>query len=272
MNDRNDRRTLNRRQMLGLLAGAGAGLIVGCGDDSDKTATPSGSATPTRAAATATKTPTATAQTAASSTATAAPVACVLTPALTEGPYFVDEMLNRADIRSDPTSGAVKEGVALRLALNVSEVGSDGCTPLAGALVDVWHCDALGVYSDVADPTFDTKGQKFLRGYQLTDENGAVAFQTIYPGWYSGRAVHIHFKVRTSPSAAQGHEFTSQFFFDDGLSDQVFTQAPYNSKGQRDTRNSGDGIYQQSGGQLTLSPAAEGDGYSAQFHIGVQIA
>ena len=93
-------------------------------------------------------------------------------PAMTEGPYFVDVMLNRSDIRSDPNTGEVKTGAPLLLTFRVSEIGSSTCTPLAGVLVDVWHCDADGVYSGVTDRSFDTKGQTWLRGYQITDANG----------------------------------------------------------------------------------------------------
>jgi protocatechuate 3,4-dioxygenase beta subunit len=152
-------------------------------------------------------------------------------PALTEGPYFVDEMINRSDIRSDPSDGSIKEGTPLNLTLYVSQINGSGCTPLAGAQVDVWHCDAAGVYSDASDPGFNTKGQKFLRGYQVTDANGMAKFTTIYPGWYQGRAVHIHFKIRTDPSSASGYEFTSQWFFDETLTDQVHAQQPYAAKG-----------------------------------------
>src|SRR5205823_6128325 len=116
-------------------------------------------------------------------------------------------LLYRSDIRSDPTTGAVKDGVPLYLGFSLSSVGSDGgCSPLAGAVIDIWQCDASGVYSDVNDPGFNTKGQQFLRGSQHTDENGYAQFLTIYPGWYSGRAVHTHLKVRTDPSSETGYE------------------------------------------------------------------
>jgi protocatechuate 3,4-dioxygenase beta subunit len=84
----------------------------------------------------------------------------------------VDEELNRTDIRSDPTSGVFKEGALLALTFNVSQISEAGCAPLEGAKVEIWHCDAEGVYSDVSDPGFNTEGQKFLRGYQVTDANG----------------------------------------------------------------------------------------------------
>src|SRR5204863_7919560 len=135
-------------------------------------------------------------------------------------PYFVDEKLNRTDIRADASGGAPREGARLDLTIQVGRMASGACTALQGATVDVWHCDALGVYSDASDPSFNTKGQKFLRGYQVTDANGRVQFTTIYPGWYQGRAVHIHFKIRTDAGSASTYDFTSQFFFDDDLTDQ----------------------------------------------------
>src|SRR5262249_33231810 len=107
--------------------------------------------------------------------------ACVVRPAQTEGPYFVDEKLNRSDIRSEPADGSVKSGVPLRLTFSVSRIDEHSCNPLAGAVVDVWHCDALGIYSDVRDAAFDTRGKKFLRGYQVTNSNGLAEFITIYP-------------------------------------------------------------------------------------------
>ena len=207
-----------------------------------------------------------------SGSATALLPSCIVRPALTEGPYFVDEKLNRSEIRSDPATGSVSSGVPLALSFAVSRVNGNSCTPLEGALVDVWHCDALGIYSDVNDPHGSTVGQKFLRGYQVTDANGKAAFTTIYPGWYSGRTVHIHFKIRTDPTAASGTEFTSQLFFDDALTDVVHRRDPYASKGPRDTRNAADGIFGGSGGQLTLAPRQQGDGYVATFEIGVTAA
>src|SRR5215208_1663519 len=99
-------------------------------------------------------------------------VSCVVTPALTEGPYFVDEKLNRSDIRSDPTDQSVKPGVPVRVRMTVFRVDNGACTPLTGATVDMWHCDALGLYSDIASER--TAGKKFLRGYQVTNENGVA--------------------------------------------------------------------------------------------------
>jgi protocatechuate 3,4-dioxygenase beta subunit len=197
---------------------------------------------------------------------------CVVRPEQTEGPYFIDEKLNRSDIRSDPATGALKDGTPLALILTVSRLREGVCAPLVGAHVDIWHCDALGVYSDVQDPGFNTVGQRFLRGYQITDANGEVRFQTIYPGWYSGRTVHIHFKIRTDPGAARGLVFTSQLYFDDALTSRVQTRVPYATKGQRRDHNSDDRIFARGGDQLLLAPTAAGDGYAARFAIALQMS
>jgi protocatechuate 3,4-dioxygenase beta subunit len=192
---------------------------------------------------------------------------CVVRPQQTEGPYFVDEKLDRADIRSDPRTGEVRPGAALELAFNVSRLSGGACAPLAGAIVDVWHCDALGAYSDVRDPGGSTVGQKFLRGYQRTDGAGVARFTTIYPGWYQGRAVHVHFKVRT----AEGQEFTSQIYFDDALTDRVHAREPYARRGQRRLHNEGDGIFRQGGRQLVVAATPSGPGYAATFDLALSL-
>ena len=247
-------RILSRREVLALLGGSSVALIAACAPGALTSASPTATAQQTGAAAT-------TAVAAASAAATVLP-SCIVRPALTEGPYFVDEKLDRSDIRSDPGTGAVRPGALLTVNFLVSRVSGSACTALSGAVVDVWHCDALGVYSDVDN----ARGQKFLRGFQTTDASGSAKFTTVYPGWYQGRAVHIHFKIRPTSSS----EFTSQLFFDDALSTQVFAQTPYSQKGtQGITRNAGDGIFQQSGGKLTLNVTKSGDAYAATFDIGL---
>jgi protocatechuate 3,4-dioxygenase beta subunit len=195
---------------------------------------------------------------------------CVLTAALTEGPYFVDEKLNRSDIRTDPVTGAVSAGIPLALTFNVSRVASNACTPLTGAYLDVWHCDAAGVYSDVSGSS-----RKFLRGYQITDANGTAQFETIYPGWYAGRAVHIHFKLRLFAGSTKTYEFTSQFFMDDTLTDSVYTQSPYITRGARTTRNAQDGIYNSLSSAektaLTLQTSKTADGYAGVINLAVSV-
>ena len=268
-------RVLSRREVIALFGAAGALAILGCADDDLLPASPTATAGSGTAASTATAAATAAGvQPTTSGAATALPQ-CIVRPAQTEGPYFVDEGLNRSDIRSDPASGKVSEGVVLNLAFNVSSISGSACGALAGAMVDVWQCDALGVYSDVQDNmagNFNAVGQKFLRGFQVTDTAGVARFVTVYPGWYQGRTVHIHFKIRTRDAAGRALEFTSQLFFDDALSDQVFAQAPYNQKGARGTRNSNDGIYRSGGDQLLLAPTRNGDAFDATFAVGLQVA
>ena len=195
------------------------------------------------------------------------PEGCVVRPELTEGPVFVEEDLNRVDIRTDPSNGAVSEGVQLDLTFRVTQVTDGACTPLAGVQVDIWHCDVYGIYSDTSELGMDTVGQKFLRGYQITDESGIARFTTIYPGWYEGRAVHIHFKMRTD----SGYDFTSQLFFDENLTDEVFAQAPYNTRGERNLRNDDDGIFGQSGNQMMLTLNQVESGYETSFDVALDL-
>lgn len=195
---------------------------------------------------------------------------CIVTPTETEGPYFVDERLNRSDIRTDPTDGSVRPGVPLALSFTVGRMGSSGCAAVSGAQVDVWHCDAVGSYSDVSAE--NTTGRKYLRGYQLTDASGAARFTTVFPGWYRGRAVHVHFKVRTFTGSQKTLEFTSQIFFDDSMIDQIYKNAPYSSRGARDTRNANDMVYtsnSNSGAGLIAKLTPASSGYTATFSIGL---
>jgi protocatechuate 3,4-dioxygenase beta subunit len=184
------------------------------------------------------------------------------TPSMTEGPFFVDEKLNRSDIRTDPTNGVVSAGLPLYLGVTVSRIDDGAITPLTGAFVDIWHADAAGKYSDEAANS--TSGRKFLRGYQVTGAHGAAKFLTVYPGWYSGRAVHIHCKVRLYSGSRTTYTHDTQFFFDESVTDTVYKLSPYNSRGTRDTPNARDGIYSCStpagvaGQIMTLRMSADG--------------
>ena len=183
--------------------------------------------------------------------------ACVATPAQAEGPFFLDTRIERADLRGDPTGGAPpRAGLPLSLDLGVRRIDGGGCAPLPGAIVDLWHCDAAGVYSGTRG------GERFLRGYQKTDADGRVRFVTIYPGWYAGRAVHIHVKVRSG-----ARELTSQFYFDDALTDRVFARAPYASRGRPDVRNAADFLYRDGGRALMLSPTERDGTLAATFDL-----
>ncbi len=196
--------------------------------------------------------------------------------------YFVDDQLNRFDIRVDPSDDSIKAGLPPHLIFRVTDVTGGTCAPLKDAQVDVWHCDAAGVYSDVSDPVFDTAGQMWLRGYQVTDDSGMAEFLTIVPGWYSGRTVHIHFKIRTVGTDGQSYEYTSQLFFDPAVIEQIYAEDPYAARGLPNTSNEADGIYQESEGLLTLVlvplEAEELDtldveaGYSATFDIGLNLS
>ena len=161
---------------------------------------------------------------------------CVLTPQSIEGPFYVDPKLVRADI----TEG--RDGVTLRLRLRVVEAGP--CTPVAGARIDIWHCDARGLYSGYPgqgdDRTIDTSGQTFLRGTQTTDAGGFVMFDTIYPGWYIGRATHIHFKTFLD----QRNVLIGQIYLPDALSEFIYTNVPaYTGRAaERLVVNANDGI------------------------------
>lgn len=245
---------LSRRQVLTLLGTGTAAVFLGC-----RRVKRSGNPTTSPASLT---------------TAHAAAIpSCVVRPEQTEGPYFLDEKLNRSDIRSDPLDGSVKPGVPLRLAFHLSRVTGSSCSPLSSAVVDIWQCDALGVYSDVRDMNagFDTRGRKFLRGYQTTDANGNAEFLTIYPGWYEGRTVHIHFKIRNDPASRHAQEFNSQLYFDESTTDQVYKLAPYNSKGRRSTTNDTDFIFRRGGKQLIPALTKDVNGYAAKFDIGLQM-
>lgn len=198
---------------------------------------------------------------------------CVVRPAQTEGPYFVDRRLNRTDIRPDPSDRAVPAGDLFAVTMAVHRVSGSACAPLANAHVDLWQCDALGVYSDVRDfqGRFDTRGKHFLRGYQLTGADGLARFTTVYPGFYEGRAPHIHFKVRLFEGTRLTHEFTSQFYFDEAVNDRVYARAPYNTNTGRRVRNTEDRIWLQggTGSQLMLAVTGEPGQMAGRFDIGL---
>lgn len=198
---------------------------------------------------------------------------CVVRPASTQGPYYVDEKLNRSDIRSDPTDGTVRPGAPLALTLSVSTLDQGGCRPLKDAIVDLWQCDAEGVYSDAKDPRyFDTTGKKFLRGYQVTDNDGTAKFMTIYPGWYPERTPHIHYKIRSPASARTPYEFIGQMYFDESVSDRVYQKVPYSARGKRTVSNVTDWIYNRDGGKESMLPVAPmKDGYSATFDVVIDL-
>ena len=202
------------------------------------------------------------------------------TPTVTEGPYWVDEKLFRSDIRTDPTTGVARAGIPLKLTIAVQNLSSSSCGALVGAYVDIWHCDAKGIYSDEStyNPgggtgSVNTSGQKFLRGYQITDDSGKVTFTTIYPGWYSGRTIHIHFRIRTYSGTTVLGNFVSQVFFDDTVNNTVMAQSSYSRSSARDTTNSNDMVYQVTNKERMLGTVAGNvtDGYTADITVGVTL-
>lgn len=286
--DRPIGRVLSRREVLILMAAAGGAVIAGCAPASLQ----SGAAAGARATATPALNPGVSAEKATAEAMSADPAIaatgeaevaavdaanavleanCVVRPELTEGPYFVDGQMERSDIRVEPTDGSIKAGLPLALAFVISQVSNNACTPLEGATVDVWHCDYEGVYSDVTDRSFDTTGETWLRGYQVTGADGRAEFKTNYPGWYSGRAVHIHFKVRTPGPDGNTWDFTSQLFFPEEVTAQVFGKEPYAAKGLADTPNASDSIYRNGGDQLVLNLTPADDGLATVFRLALDI-
>jgi hypothetical protein len=181
-------------------------------------------------------------------------VACVLTPELTEGPYYIAGEKLRRDIREGHPG--------TRLALHLRVLNAATCKAISGAAVDIWHADAAGNYSGFGS---DTSSRTFLRGIQKTDANGLAVFTTIYPGWYQGRAVHIHVKVHVGGSVVH----TGQLFFADALTDAVYKAEPYRSRGNPDTPNARDSIFVNGGKRSLLTVTKSGAGYVGAIAMGV---
>jgi len=156
--------------------------------------------------------------------------------------------------------------------------GSSGAPSLAalqsmcGTTAVDYGTDAQGVYSDVSERRFRTLGSRFLRGYQVTDATGSVRFVTIYPGWYPGRTVHIHCKIRTGANAARALQWTSQLYFDDTITDQAHRHVAYPQRGRPRTRNGRDDIFQDGGRSLMLALSGAAEGYDAGFSVGLTLA
>jgi protocatechuate 3,4-dioxygenase beta subunit len=184
---------------------------------------------------------------------------CVLVPEVTEGPYYFDPALVRHDI----TEG--KDGLPLLVRLQIVDTA---CQPFEGARVDIWHCDATGIYSGYANQTagVNTVGETFLRGTQFTGADGVAEFATIYPGWYPGRTTHIHFKAFLD----EVNVLTGQIFFDEALNDAVYASVPaYARTATRTTLNANDGIAQQAGPASIATVDQNGAAYVAALIVGV---
>lgn len=192
--------------------------------------------------------------------AQAAAPSCWLTPEKTEGPYYFDPSL----IRRDVTEG--KAGVPLSLAIGVVDLN---CVPVPNLLVDVWHADKDGLYSGYAQPGGNTQGKTFLRGTQPTDSDGIAQFDTIYPGWYQGRATHIHFKVRIPDQTY----VTSQFAFPEAVNNAVYATSLYAARGRNPTSNTRDDVFRSADpAYLELAVTPNGSGYDGVFAIGLSVS
>lgn len=220
---------------------------------SEPTELPTSTASPTPEIPTPSATPTA--------TVTPEQMSCVLTPQQTLGPFFIDVGLVRSDVRED------RAGTPLRLALQL--VDADGCAPIRDAVVNIWHADAAGAYSGFAGQPggIDTRGETFLRGYQVTDANGRVEFTTIYPGWYTGRTVHIHVRIHLDSTTV----LVSQLYFPDALTAAVHATSPYDTRGQADTTNATDAIARNGLDDLLLDIVEESGGYAGSIVLGAAL-
>ena len=232
---------IGRREALALIGATSAALAVGCASD-----LPTGP-TATTAAGTATE------ATVGSDAAAAA--GCVVTPNETIGPYPSLIDLFRSDIRES------KSGTRLDLALTVVNTATS-CAPLAGVNVEIWQCDASGNYSQYGSE----RAQTYLRGIQTTDANGQVRFTTVYPGWYQGRATHIHVEVTRNGQSLK----VTQIAFPDAVNNEVYGSGVYASRGSNPTTNTRDGIFADSINSEMASVAGNpSSGYSATFTVGL---
>jgi protocatechuate 3,4-dioxygenase beta subunit len=257
---------LTRRSALLALGGAAsAGVLLSCGGGSDDTTASSTSSTSSSTSTTSTTTT--------STTSTA----CTVTPEGEIGPYFVDDSaaaFNRADIRSNLDGTDLQTGIPLTLNITVVD-SQNSCVGLQNAQIDIWHCNAPGVYS--AENVEDTSGVTWLRGYQLTDSAGQASFTTIFPGWYQGRTTHIHLRIRSKYSEASSTSDgtnTTQVFFPQATLDTINTTvAPYSSHGTNPTTNAADRVYtEQTGGKMELTLSGDAaSGYTASVTIALPI-
>lgn len=241
MNKRIDFRRLTRREVLGLLGTTGAAMTaIHCGGESPTSPSTLGGTT---AATTTTTTGTAT--------------GCAVTPSETIGPYPSLVDLFRSDIREG------KSGTTLTLKLKVVNANS-ACGLVPDANVEIWHVDAAGNYSQYGSQT----GQTYLRGIQTTDANGEVTFTTIYPGWYQGRATHIHIEVTIGGVSRK----VTQIAFPESINNAVHGSGAYASRGTNPLSNRADGIFADSLDSELVTPTGDPtNGYTASFTIGIAL-
>jgi len=233
MSEKTNRTRWSRREALGLLGAAGATLAAGCN-----------SSTPTSPTTTTT-------------TTTTTSGACAVTPSETIGPYPSLSDFIRSDIREG------KAGLPVTLAITVVDV-NNGCAPVSGASVDIWQCDADGNYSQYGSE----RNLTYLRGIQTTDANGLVTFTTIYPGWYQGRATHIHVEVSVNGRSVK----VTQIAFPDDITAAVYQTGVYATSGQNPTTNARDNVFADGVSEELITLAGDPTaGYTGTFRIGVTV-
>jgi len=182
-------------------------------------------------------------------------VSCVLTPEQTEGPYYIA----KEKLRRNITDGRPGTPLTLRLAV----VDAKTCRPIRGAAVDIWHCDASGIYSGFGA---GRASRTFMRGIQRTNANGVATFKTVYPGWYQGRTVHIHVKVHVRGNVVH----TGQLYFPDRVTDAAYGKAPYTNRPNRDVRNADDVVFRNGGKRSLLDLRRNAAGYVGSIRMGVR--
>lgn len=249
MNHRESKKLRRREVLAALGASVGAAAMAACGSPASPIA-----ATP---ATTTTTTP-----------PTSPNAACLVSPTETRGPYpdTVGMINNSSFLRRDITEG--KPGIPLALTLTVVNVNS-ACAAVGGLQVEIWQCDATGHYSEYAQPGFNGTGQTFLRGVQTTDANGQVTFNTIYPGWYAGRATHIHVDVYRSGAIVK----STQIAFPETVSSAVYASGVYAAHGQNNqTSNANDNVFSDGlTNELATVSGSVAGGYTAMLNVGIQI-
>ena len=246
-----DVRSVSRRRLLEAFGmAAGAAVIGACGSTNPASPTSVATTTSTTTGGGVTNSP-----------------ACVVAASETEGPYpdATGMVNNMAFFRQDVTEG--RSGLPVMLAMTIVNAAA-GCAPLQGASVEIWQCDAEGHYSEYSQPGYNGTGQTFLRGLQTTDASGNVVFRTIYPGWYQGRATHIHVEVFVGGRSVK----TTQIAFPESVTAQVYKTGVYAAHGQNTTSNSSDMVF--SDGTSTELATLAGDttgGYTATITLGVSV-